>query len=1295
MSAPGSQPLTFHQLNPGDALYFLQNGVEHPHSYCIAFLPDTSAPKSSIALKESWTEQPGVYLFLNIAPDQLPQNEFIEAVRDFLNEPIFYRVRFLWIENPTIPWRDWRRHSIAIDDPAKPGQSATVRQSASFDLNNVTLVIPLGTIVTLNATHTGFTWTQETPDFGAYLETGFGAVQLQGIITPIELPLQGEGAGCLQFDLTLRRPPSSDFSLSPNTPAYAELIALDIGMRVFFKDPMFPGDEVGFSVTSRRFPFLAEEYAALEHYDSDLGFAVTLDPLHPLAADRTYFGFVNASNNVTAIAIPSGYRTNFGYTVHLTPCDRASRFIFAEMPPSSHQSLSTPYYLVPSGNFEITVPRYRETATPEPAVGMSAFLTEAAEGSIAATSSSSTVSEDNLLCGISGVEYIKLAGDRTNLLCFRSGCAAFAPGFDPAQPTPTPSNGEAPLTTFVTTSWAYVRCAEQIASSDRNRGETKLKPIETSVIIPDEARLEPEEVIRESSEEDPEVTLEEPKTARVENLTTSVEVMSIANSSTVLPIYCAQPDQAVLHQPSKNNSGDEDAALLLYLEVPTAPLPDLPPNADLLPFFPFFPLFPYGEVQADVAQGIVLTDYQQIELQVVSSLRRSLIQALTAPSVSADGSKVLSPPADMVRAVPMMTNVSKPPVETGKTGTTPQGLLAHYSTDYSILQALVLAKDTRGELLQLQELEARSPIRMALQSNQVFLVISDPTVFQKPDKSSYFVDNQLTIKGWTFNLNPNQWRKDTILIFKFYDKPLKDLLDLPNAWSQSEIFTNNQEQTRSTLAALLGNAIQRSGKEASAKDKENYGPLARIALSESWSGILAFNVPVPLDGLPDELAALGAGIDPKEFYAQYVGIDSTPIKRTGTTLDAEESSLFGLIDYENDEMPLPSPSGYNFQVNSLRVLFQNSQVKAFSAEVTITLDRLFGEKTALLDSPSGRNIIILQGTAENHDGYTTYAFSFNGSNHFTLPDSAVFNEVVIIKAQLSTDPPTGSAVTGRFAFWGQLNFRYSAKFDILSFGAEPSANSDSQPLDNDKFLSFSNLVITMTFQSAQSSEKVAPNFAFVAKDLAFDLQRSQVRKNSLYAKFPLKLSAFIASSGKQKPTDSGFMVVKNPLGSGELGDTWYGLVYDLNLGTVGAMAGQVGLIVSVIVAWSPAGDSDSSTKGKPFVGLRLFGSSSNKKEFSIQGVLKIVFKSIEFVVIPPDPEDNVGYLLKLKNITLKLLVLSLPPKGQTEIIIFGDPKSTAESNAKTVGWYAAYAREAAKLPPTQAQSQPRPVARSP
>jgi hypothetical protein len=289
------------------------------------------------------------------------------------------------------------------------------------------------------------------------------------------------------------------------------------------------------------------------------------------------------------------------------------------------------------------------------------------------------------------------------------------------------------------------------------------------------------------------------------------------------------------------------------------------------------------------------------------------------------------------------------------------------------------------------------------------------------------------------------------------------------------------------------------------------------------------------------------------------------------------------------------------------------------------------------------------------------------------------NEVEIIKAQFSTDPSGKESkdITGRFSFWGRLNFKHLETFDIFSFGAEKSDEEDDDDKENDKFLSFGNLMVTMTFPQDKPEDV---EFAFDPRQLTFDATRSKVRDESLYAKFPLKLTGLTYSQGEKTTDNYGYMPVKSPLPAGKLARTWYGLTFDLDLGSMGALAGNAGLVVSLITAWSPsiqpapAGkvSAEAQAGGGMFVGLRLPGSTGGKREISLQGVLKITFKSIEFVVGKTE-KGRASYLLKLKNIMLKVLVLSLPPNARSEMTIFGNPEGTAAD--RTVGWYAAYAKE--------------------
>ena len=768
--------------------------------------------------------------------------------------------------------------------------------------------------------------------------------------------------------------------------------------------------------------------------------------------------------------------------------------------------------------------------------------------------------------------------------------------------------------------------------------------------------------------------------------------------------------------------------LLTFLEVPVTGLPR----------GEYLPLFPYGGVSGTLAH------YQQMEEQILNPQRRKQIKIIAEtdttqlsgqPQGILGGIGTFSPQAFSAlsrSATPeAQAMTAAAPAET-ITGTTSLGLLATYSSDYQTLNSLLLAKDTDNKDVSLQDLERGSSLRSAFQSSQMFLVITDPTSLKTDTNESppvikeHFQNNQLTIQGWTFDLNPDNWRQgtgdtDTVLLFKFLDKPLIDILKDTALWEQPEVFvgtaTDADERVkeikavRDRLVTFFENAIATANDpNAAEKDRDNAAPLARVGSSTFWSGMIALNVKLPAGtGLPEDLKALECGIqDQDNFYAQYVGSNGTPIFPQNGELVAEQSSLFGLLDYQDNSVPETGPLGYAFQVANLRVQFQNSQITAFSSQVNLTLDKLFDEATQLLNSRSGRNIVILQGFTEEHDGVITYSFSFSGENYFALPDSHILNNVDIVKATFSTDPPGNDTTLtiGRFTLWGRLNFRDLETFDGLSFGSDTSVSDDvltasnlvnrsaraleddyqvgidtlnqasaelQQKLDelanNEQFLQFSKLTIVMNCKHTNGTQDIT--FSVDASQIAFDLAQSKARPHSLYSKFPLKLTNFVYLDPAQPDSKpKGYLTVKTPLGTGSMPDSGFGFNFEFNLGSLGALSGSAQFVVNLLIIWEPNQDG-SQEKATTFVGLRLPGIGGDVLGFPLQSVLKLSFKTVELLV-DSTSTSGTAYLLKIKKVALKFFVLSFPPSGQTEIVIFGNPDATDSNDA--VGWYAAYAK---------------------
>ena len=1313
---------TFNQSSTASQLYIWDETLA-AIPYQVAFLSISGGTATTLTLEESWSNQVGVYLFLGTVVAESEHQRLSDRLFQFLTSPSVQYTRFLWLANPLDPIPQWQFYPLTLNPigqdnggiGSEPVREPTVRRLTLFDVRNYAVAIARGVTCRLNEDKTGFVFAADSTMHqppgaesqpGAFAEsmtgsidpfflsTDYGARRLTGIQQgdngeAIALPFTGPLAGCLQFALTLYHPlTSTQLSSSSDTQsglvgnahptnAFEQLTALDIALHMSFKDPdaTFAGlnTDADFLVTAHRYPFLGEDENTVPHYPThsdgtqDLTLYVALDVLNPLKGDRTFFSFLPVTsssdsptpkiqNPKSKIDLPSCYRTNLGYTLHLAPQSHPlffSRLIFAEQPIASSSAFDPPLYLTPYGDFVLSVPRYD---------GNTAAITDV------------TLPADNFLCGLSGVEYIKLEDDQVHIIAFRSGGAAFLPTFQPkagdtVDTTASRTDEELSFSDVATTSWAYVRQVDQSGTSQT-------------------------------------VT------------------------------YYAQPDLSILYEASTIDDGNQDARdnLLTFLEVPVSQLPNTETPSEPTAA-PTFPLLPYGGVTG------TLVNYRQMEQQYVNPKRRSRIFEISgsistnlgpgpAPSPTPDPGiagtaslRSLNAPPSTAAFVVAADGSSGGAIATTTatasdiTGVTPQGLLATYSSDYATLKFLTLAKDTDQQNFGFNTLAKRNLLREAFQSNQLFLVISDPSTNLAP----YFQqDNQLVIQGWVFDLDPDAWRDNTVLIFKFFDRPLSELIEDTTIWSFKDDF-NTRSGIKSELVTYFQGVRDKAAATASAKDQESYQHLARILDLENWSGILALNVKVPPNQLPDELLALAAGIDENQFFAQYVMIEDTPVLPTTGGLVAEQSSLFGLIDYSDTSVPAVGASGYAFQVSMLRVRFHNSQVVDFSSEVNLTLDQLFEEGTQLFNSRTGRNIVIFKGSAETHNGKTKYSFSFSGDNYFVLVDSQVLDGVNIIKADFTTDPqPAGSdnttPITGRFTFWGELNFKPLAAFDALSFGPEQGVDRslltqdlvqsqtaslllerDQQAAeaarlriqqieaefqritDNEQLLLFSNLLITMTFRRDQPG--VEPEFVFDAMQLAFDLKRSQVRAKSLYAKFPITLTNVIRISESSQP--SGYLAVTTPLASSGMPTDGYGLVFDLNLGGLGALAGAAKFVAKLLIAWTPNTEVNQ-TEPQVHVGLQLPGISGDVLGFPLQSVIKLSFKKVQFVV---DSASD-GYLLKIKNVALKLLTLSFPPNGQTELIVFGNPNSTDKD---TVGWYAAYAKEPAALPEGQSGSRASPT----
>ncbi|WP_213410684.1 hypothetical protein [Xylanibacillus composti] len=744
--------------------------------------------------------------------------------------------------------------------------------------------------------------------------------------------------------------------------------------------------------------------------------------------------------------------------------------------------------------------------------------------------------------------------------------------------------------------------------------------------------------------------------------------------------YYAQPEKSVLYELGEASSAANP--ITGYMEIAVKPLPALTHTRQA------FPAAPYGNLQ-----GLPNAEqYAAFEKKVLAPARQARIVQATEQS-----GKALPKAGDVLQEQAawndkQQASLSTSPIQqasasarqqaAARQAVTRKGWLAKFNQEATSWQSLVLAQAQQGE----QTLELAGPgggsisgpLKEALQSNQLFLVAEGPKFAQH----AAWLTSMLAIEGFSFDLEPSKWAAaDTILIFKYCTGSLKELAANLESWTMAYAF-NEGGLTQLHVQRIFENA------EEMAKTHEEFRVFAELLNSPGWTGLLALNVHTPLEDLPPELAGLRAGIAAADFKAHHIGIHSSPvlvdeedvdpivIQDGGAHLaqDAErlsdapvairlkDSSMFGLIYYEDETPMRQDGSVYRYRVKTLKVQFENSAIKRFSSSVELLVNQLFGDTVELQGAQGQSNVMALNGVYQEQAGRKTYVFLNEQDLRFRVR-SEVLEEVELLRAQFLTETTAeeqeeGRDIESRFAFSGNLRFKHRPEFDLFSFGNGPDGDNGQ--------LNFSNLALHMRFPQANPDNK---QFVFDAENLAFNLGASQARHDSLYRHFPLKLAGFIQADEGSSPASLGYHSVQTPISETSLLYPWYGLEFELNLGSLGALASQAGFTAKLLAAWSP-GEAGISM----FTGMYLPGTGDSGKMFALENILRFSIDAFRMET-GTSASGRTSYTLILNNLRLGFLGMQFPPSAYVDFVLFGNPDPSAR--ADSLGWYASYTDESA------------------
>ena len=765
--------------------------------------------------------------------------------------------------------------------------------------------------------------------------------------------------------------------------------------------------------------------------------------------------------------------------------------------------------------------------------------------------------------------------------------------------------------------------------------------------------------------------------------------------------YYSQPDLAGLFRAERADP------FLHSLPLAAAPLP--PQVTSPYTSSASFPAAAYSGLE----QGGQPDDLiRRFEIEVLTAARTQVIYGL-GPTPPGPRGLASSP---RFTTSPVGATAPTGPTGPVTTAVTPQGLLSALSPDLGDWREFVLAQAADGTQ-RLTLTDVHDKLREALLANRLFLVISDVERLRRycstrfevtervlrlaqdrklppeavaavaqlrrrvyltkgyfeagidqvlqgryPDAKTFFLTNcelaQLRIAGWTFDLAAWRWNDDqspTILIIKFVEGDLEALISDRSRWTLPAEFNDGDgSKAQQQLLEIVHRAQARLPSERElAYFVDTVVGGREEGTRDEWNGVLFLNPVVPTDALPPDLGALAAGLPKGEVRAHHLGVTLSSFERSGDQIQLDDSSLFGLLLYEDTQDLVYSGSAYDFKVVALKVRFANSTIASFASQVELLVGQLFNELSTLRDSLRGDNI-LLDGTLDQE----AYRFTSSTLNHFTIA-SQVVDFVEVARAQFVTvvAERTATRTVARFIFNGKLGFRKLEPADLFGYG--PATPSE------DTGIAYSGLMVSMEFDPSdpQSTRKLS----FVAGQTTFDPSGSVARAGSLPRRFPLSPAALhqaerAPASKGSTPADLGFIPVEAPIPTGALGDVWFGLELTLSFGSPGALAPTLGFTGALLLSWAPSADQPNVA-----VGLRLPGSSGASRALTIMGPLKLNIGQLNLLYA------HDSYLLRMANVALAFMGLKFPSGGRANALLFGNPDPTAGSAA--LGWYAAYAKD--------------------
>jgi hypothetical protein len=738
-----------------------------------------------------------------------------------------------------------------------------------------------------------------------------------------------------------------------------------------------------------------------------------------------------------------------------------------------------------------------------------------------------------------------------------------------------------------------------------------------------------------------------------------------------------------------------------------------------------FPMLPYTVLSANSNSGksFTISQIEDFEKLFVSSIRKKNINGILIQSQK------------NARANLLKAGVN---ADTATTVSTPSGLIAGLSSANNsnpVWNAIYLAQNQPKPGADFTKMYFSNPddaLVQAFQTSDLFLVIAnDLNIGAAVNDSAADNDiaqffNNMFIGDWTMQANTGTQNRyndyNNIIIVKGTKGKLYDPNDSGNSlianwqkWTARDTFASpatldsegNLSEPDPSQLVILSQWMQSYFEDAANQtDTAYFGNFNAIAQDPNWTGILILGMNI--SGLPTNLNGILSGVRyPALFRAHHFGINITPVKQgdNGPVVNTS-SSLFGLIYYNDPDFIAaqdPQPiepnltNTYDFVLLNLKVLFENTAVSSFQSYAQLTTNNYFGSSVDHMGAGGNTfNTMILKGALQFKGAEAIYSLGTNSVNTFYF-NSPVVNKIEISNASFSTvGTDEKGMLVSRFSISGFWDFK---KLMMPSDPDATTVSNDQSPLTDDptppkyfdvfsfgndgtddnlrKGLIFNNLIIQMVSPQyvPGSTEPLDKVMTFDTSVMTFDQARSTPRPDSIYVNFALNLQNIVQGTKDTTPSGKDYLTVITDLKVGSIeGTPWVGLSYQLNMGTPGALAGNVGLTSTLLTAWDPTANDEENAAPPISVGIKLPGTGGGAKLISLQSVLKLSIGQIRLAVDYTTP-DKPAFLMMFTEIALKFLgLLKIPPNGSSLFYLFGNPQS--DGKASGLGWYAMYKKDA-------------------